>query len=417
MRLSLPDIWLLYRHELRCALRESNIILYSFLVPALLYPFMVWMTMSAISFVTGQEQRSESRVVLVGLPPGHQALAARLVAEPRVKLVESSDPRQDLALGRVDAIVEFGLKSDPNLPDNAGVTVLYDASRATSNVARDRTMRRLKSYRDGYLEREGQRTGASVGEMQAFWVETRNHSSAQDVGRFLLGILLPFTLIVILSIGGMYPAIDSTAGERERLTWETSLTLATSRLNVVLAKYFYVSTMSALAGVLNLAAMVFSMRSIIAPLSTDFANSLSFNLPWSSVLVVLVGTILLALTMSAGMMILASFARTFREGQAMVTPVFLLTLIPVAFVADSTLEFDHQMALIPVVNVALLWREAIHGSYSPNLLLATMMVMLSCVVACVAIATWVLGYEDMVLGSYGGSFWQFVRERLGWRRK
>ena len=153
MKLSWPDVWLLYRHELRCALRENNILLYSFLVPALLYPFMVWLTMSAISLVTGQEQRSVSRVVLVGLPAGHGALATRLQAQDRLELMESDDPRGDLSRGKVDAVIEFEAKSDPNLPDNAHLTIYYHASRATSTVARDRALRRLESYRDGYLER------------------------------------------------------------------------------------------------------------------------------------------------------------------------------------------------------------------------------------------------------------------------
>jgi len=48
----------------------------------------------------------------------------------------------------------------------------------------------------------------------------------------------------------MFPALDATAGERERSTWETMLSTATHKINVIIAKYAYVVTLSAMAGML-----------------------------------------------------------------------------------------------------------------------------------------------------------------------
>ena len=71
-------------------------------------------------------------------------------------------------------------------------------------------------------------------------------------------------LIIMLAMGAVYPAIDTTAGERENGTWETMMTAATSRENILIAKYLYVATMSFVAGCLNVMAMMFTMRSNIA---------------------------------------------------------------------------------------------------------------------------------------------------------
>jgi len=71
------------------------------------------------------------------------------------------------------------------------------------------------------------------------------------MGRFVLGLLLPVMLVIMLAMGAIYPAIDTTAGERENGTWETMMTTATSRENILVAKYLYVSTMSFVAGCLN----------------------------------------------------------------------------------------------------------------------------------------------------------------------
>src|SRR5437867_13210349 len=101
------------------------------------------------------------------------------------------------------------------------------------------------------------------------------------MGQFVLGMLLPIMLMVMLALGGFYPAIDSTAGERESSTWETTMTIGTSRTNVVLAKYLYVATMSATAALLNVTAITFSMRTILAPLG-GWIGTMSFQIPFRS---------------------------------------------------------------------------------------------------------------------------------------
>src|SRR5262249_50799548 len=146
-------------------------------------------------------------------------------------------------------------------------------------------------------------------------------------------------------------------------TWETLMTTATSRTNIVVAKYLYVATMAAVAGLLNLAAMLFSMRSVLSPLMGDEADRMSFQIPLASVPIIALATVLLSLFVAAGMMILASFARTFKEGQSMVTPLYLLTVLPLMFLQIPGLELTPRLALIPVVNVTLLFRELIAGSY------------------------------------------------------
>lgn len=406
--ISWPDIWILYRRELRSALRESNIILYSILVPVLLYPLMVWMMMSALSFVSGVSEERTARVALSRLPDEHLGLRQRLEAHESFVVVHTEDPLQALERREVELVLEF----EPAEGGGHHVRLHHDAARDLSRNSVGRAREALDLYRRHYLEHKARELDLGLEVLQPFWIENRNLSSGTDVGRFLLGILLPFTLIVILSIAGMYPAIDSTAGERERGTWETLMTCATGRVNLVLAKYFYVCTMASLAGLLNLGAMLFSMRSIIAPLSRDMANDLSFTISPGSLLVIVAGSVLMAMMIGAGMMVLASFARTFREGQAMVTPVFMLTLLPVSLVSDATLKFTTGLALVPVVNLALVWREAIHGTYQWQLVAITFAVQLACVTVAVWIASRILAYEDLLLGSYDGSFWRFVWKRV-----
>jgi sodium transport system permease protein len=119
--------------------------------------------------------------------------------------------------------------------------------------------------------------------------------------------------------------------------------------------------MTSVAAVLNVAAMVLTMKSILAPLLGGSSEGLTFTIPMRSIPLILLVTILLAMFIAAGMMILASFARTFREGQSMVTPFYIATFMPVLFMQSPGIEFTPKMALIPIVNVAMVFREALTG--------------------------------------------------------
>ena len=79
--------------------------------------------------------------------------------------------------------------------------------------------------------------------------------------------------------------------------------------------------------------------------------------------VVLAGTVLLALFVAAGMMILASFARNYKEGQSLVGPFYIALIMPIMFLQTPGIEFTSRIALIPVANVTMMVREAMQGIY------------------------------------------------------
>ncbi len=123
-------------------------------------------------------------------------------------------------------------------------------------------------------------------------------------------------------------------------------------------------------------------------------------------------TVLLALFLAAGMMIFAAFARTFKEGQSMVTPFYLVAILPPIMVMSPDLELNLKLALVPIANVALLFRAAIGGEYQWPLIALTLVVELVTVILCLALARLVLGFEDVLTGSYSGSFGKFLKERV-----
>ncbi len=408
------DIRLLYARELRSALRERNIVVNSILLPIFLYPILLWLVYSGISFVGGQTEGFKSRVALKGLPAEHGILKTDLSQDSQIELTDSSDPVSDLKNAKMDVLAEFlpAQGAAASVPGNFTLKLTYDNSKDRSSIARDRITQKIGRYRDLYLEGKARDLGLTASQLQQYWVQGRNVATSRQMGQFILGLMLPLFLIIMLAVGCMYPAIDSTAGEREKSTWETLMTVATPRQNIVIAKYLYVATMASTAGILNLTAMLLSMKAILAPILGDRSEGLTFQLPLKSIPLILLVTVLLALFVAAGMMILASFARTFKEGQSMVSPFYIATFLPVMFLQVPGIELTPQLALVPIVNVALVFREAVAGTYHWSLIGITIGVEVLSVALALWLATLILRYEDFMLGTYGGSFVKFLKERL-----
>ena len=419
-------IRLLYLSELRSALRERSVLINGILIPLLMYPLMMWVMFSGFLFVTARFESFDSRVEIAGLPAEHRSLLERLEDDGRTEIAEVDVPpagaaayREEvedrLLAGELDAALIFEATEDA-LPGNAAVSLLSNGSSDQSRTARGRLERALAAERSAWLDRIAEQHGIDGAEWRVFDVESNNLATGRQMGQFVMGMMIPLFFVIMIANGCLYPAIDSTAGERERNTWETTSTLATRRIHIVTAKYLYVATMGIVAGALNAAAMVVSFRSFLGPLFARLGggdeSGFAFELPLRSLPVLLLTAVLLGALIAAAMMILAAFARTFKEGQSMVTPVFLLVILPVVVLNDPSMTFTPALASIPVVNVVLLLRQAIAGNLLWLQLGITVVSNAAAIVACLWLASRVLRVEEIATGSFEGNFFQFLRQQL-----
>lgn len=414
----LRDVRVLYLRELRAALRERNIVVNSLLLPLLLYPGILWLIFSAITFVRGREEQLASRIVVSGLPEAHARLSHDLAADEDVELVDplpAGDPAAAVRSTEVDAWVEAvpAAEDGAALDGNFRLRVTYDASRDRSARAETRLVEALDGYRADWIAARAHELGATPEEWNTFRLERLDVATGEERGAFVFGIIAPLLTIIMIAVGCLYPAVDATAGERERSTWETSMTLAVSRRALVTAKFLYVATLGSAAGLLNLTGLLLTMRGILASaFGGAEVEDLVFEVPLAAVPLLVVTTLLLALFIAAGMMIFAAFARTFKEGQSMVGPFYLLCLLPALFVQAPDLTLTARWALVPIANVALLFRDAISGHFDPLLIALVLAVEAVTVVACLAVARWVLQFEEILIGSYSGSLLKFAQQRL-----
>jgi sodium transport system permease protein len=112
-------------------------------------------------------------------------------------------------------------------------------------------------------------------------------------------------------------------------------------------------------------------------------------------------------------MLMAAFARTFREGQSLVMPFYLLAVLPVLFLSAPGLSLTPATALLPVVNIALAARDAIGGVLEPIPLLVAAAATLAGIAILLRLVLAVLATEDVLVGSHQGGPFTFLRDRIG----
>lgn len=416
--MSWREISILYRHELRSALRERSIVVNSIVMPIFLYPLLLWTMFSGAALVQGLSERVTSRIAVYGLPAEHTALGDSIAALSSVEVAHDApatpvEAAEAVRSERIDAavVVQPATGEAAALEGNFVAWITYDQSEERSRRAKDRISGLIERYRAAWLEREGAALEIPPDDLAQFQIESTNVSSRGAMGASVLSLILPVFLVIMVALGCFYPAIDSTAGERERSTWETLMTVSASRTSVVTAKYLYVATLGITAGILNVLAMALTIGAVMAPSGREGAEQIQVSFSALAIVIMILGAVVLALLFAALMMILAAFARTFKDGQAMIGPVYYLALLPLFFVAEPDVGLDLQMAAVPVANVVLMIREAIQGSFQWLYIAETLGIVLIMVTLSLSLARYILGFEELLLGSYDGNLWRFIKER------
>lgn len=179
-------------------------------------------------------------------------------------------------------------------------------------------------------------------------------SSEQSVGS-IMGSILPFMLVVSLLMGTMYPAIDTTAGERERGTLETILTLPVTNRQLIVSKFITVAVIgmaSALLNILSMGAITFYMYKIM-DMQTDMGSfDLAKFIP--AIFVCIMTVFAFSLFISAVAMCVTSFARSYKEANNYITPLMLVVMFVGYIGFIPNIELTQTMAMVPVANICLL---------------------------------------------------------------
>lgn len=215
-----------------------------------------------------------------------------------------------------------------------------------------------------------------------------------DAMASLAGIL-PLILILMTITGAVYPAIDLTAGERERGTMEAMIATPAPRFLLLLSKYVAVVTVAVLTALANLLACWITLS--IGGLGRALLGERGLSLV--AIVQILPLLVIFAAFFSAILLAMCSFARSFKEAQAYLIPVMLVSLAPALLTLMPNIEFSTLLGIVPLVNILLLSRDIMTGSPQALPAFAAVFSTLLYAAAALVVASRLFGAESATAGS------------------
>ena len=194
-------------------------------------------------------------------------------------------------------------------------------------------------------------------------IRERDTSSAQKKMGMLLGMFLPYIVIMMLFAGASIVAADLVAGEKERKTLETLLVSSVGRLEIVCGKYLTIITLAMLNMIVNLFSISFSLKFMLANQSTEMAG---VSLPLNAILILLIAMIPLATLFAAILLSISTFSRNIKEARSYEQPLLIIAMLLGMVSFFPAIEISNLLALIPVVNIALLFKAVLINRTLPN---------------------------------------------------
>ncbi|NLF73409.1 MAG: CPBP family intramembrane metalloprotease [Candidatus Anammoximicrobium sp.] len=325
---------------------------------------------------------------------GPRPLSTR-VPEPRIQWVAGANLEQEVVSGSVDLAILVQRESVAGVRGDRASSLRCELiSREGSTVSKaalDYVQDRLRAVNERYVRKQLELAGQGV----RYPVQTASRIVRGTGAAFSLTTLIPLVLILMTMTGAVYPAIDLTAGERERGTLEALMAAPVPRLELLAAKYVAVVTVALLTASANLLAMTITL------VTTGLGKVLfgDAGLPPWVLVEVLALLVLFAGFFSAVLLALTSFARSFKEAQAYLIPVMLLSLAPGLISLMPGVEFNGLLAVTPLVNIVLLARGLFDGTADPTLAAVAVLATALYAVAAIGLAARVFGTDAILYGS------------------
>jgi sodium transport system permease protein len=357
------NIMLVYRKELLDIIRDRRTIISMVVIPILIFPLLtVGFSALATSFASKTKAETQKVAIVNGaLAP---ALRDSIAASSKVQLVEADSAEK--------AIVAKDIRAAIIIPDNfteklaafdttLKIEILYDESDSKSEVAQGKLRTILTNYRRDIVEGRIYERNLDPSIIDPFMVESRNIASKEKMGSFLLSLFLPYMILILSLTGAMYTAMDLTAGEKERGTMETILVSPIPRWHLATGKFLTILTTSIITTILAIISMTVTLGYAFAA-GGGMGEEFALKVSPTSIITILLLMIPTSSLFSAILMSLSLSAKTYKEAQSYVTPFMMVVIMPAMISFLPGIELGWGLAFVPIVNIALMIKEAMMGT-------------------------------------------------------
>ncbi|MBM3327659.1 MAG: ABC transporter permease [Calditrichaeota bacterium] len=389
---------IIFLKELKDILRDRRTVISMTVIPILMMPVLIigmaLITTSAVKSVMEKPSRviwlgteaaeiktavsqAQNLQLLEGIPDS--ASAVKLIREKEADAAVIAPDGFDNRLNNL-------LTGDGG--DAPALTLLEDKSRERSSFAAKKIVTAIDDSRSEIVSATLKERGIKPQLFKPFVIDRQNIKTEEEMGRFMASTMLPYFIILMLFTGAISPAADLTAGEKERMTLETLLVSGVSRTDIIIGKFLTVLLASVVSLVLSIGSFAFMFIygfKMFPELMKDVPMRFNFVVDFTTGLAALATLLPLAIIVSAVLMTICLFAKSYREAQSYTSPLMIVVIFPAIMSLMPGIELNLSMALIPVVNVSLSLKQIFAGVVDMKMLLVASLENLGIAAVCIYI--------------------------------
>ncbi|QPG04819.1 ABC transporter permease [Salinimonas marina] len=361
-------MWMVYLKELKEVVRDKKTMFFMILLPLLIFPVIFGGVVYFTSKAT-EEARTKTLTYAVQNAQNAQTINEALLAESgleRVELPADQDIKDWVKAENVDFVLTIpdNYNSQPLEAGNNELQLYYNG--AGFNAIKQRLTNIIEPIAQSSQQQAFAQLQVNDAQQQKLLepivlTEVNVADKRENMGEIVGGMVAYIVFILCLQ-GGMIPAADLGAGEKERGTLETLLISPIDRHKLVLGKFFTIAT----AGVTTSLVTVLSMavwgilvgQSLAIEAITEFMGAIGIV----DFLLIFLMLIPVVAIFSAVLLSLSIYAKTFKEAQGYMGPLVMVIIVPIILALMPGIKLEGGWAWVPLTNVALAMKELIKGT-------------------------------------------------------
>jgi sodium transport system permease protein len=400
--MSFRNVGIVYHKELVDSLRDRRTVISMIAVPLLIMPLlMIGFGVASVALL-GEAMKEVPKVMILGGEDSPRVMAELAKMSDLEIVPAKSDYADEISNKQIRAAVEIPAGFDAKLASGELTTVriyMYEGE-LKSGFGAGRLQRFFQRLRDRSVHEHLEARQLPESLARPFDIVEQNVAPPEKVGGAILGGLVPYFVILLCMTGAMYPAMDLTAGEKERGTIETILCSPVSRTHLVLGKFLMVLTASLATAILAIISMSASFgagkKLVLGLVSKEADAALQITITGKAIASIFFVVLPIAVFLSAALLALSLFAKSYKEAQSYISPLMIVMVMPAVAALLPGVELTPLLALVPVLNTSLVSKEIIAGTYHWNLIVVIFLSSSAYAALALAIAVKLFQREDVL---------------------
>ncbi|MCR2045572.1 ABC transporter permease [Anaerosalibacter massiliensis] len=354
-----------FKKEIIDTFRDKKTIFSSIIIPIIIFPLIAFVFGIGSSDI---EKESKEPVQIAILSEEKNELESFLLNHKDINIVKTEDAEKALDKLDIKVIVKIGENFDEKIQqgEKPRIELIYDDASQKSEIGKSRVEQIISGYTGYIVAKRLENAGVNPQILEPIDIKYSSVSKEGGTGLMIFSMMLPFMLTIWSAVGGIPAATDLGAGEKERQTLEPLLTTKSSRMSILMGKYFAVVVAGVIATIASLIGFLIATK-----INPDFLGE-GTTLSIKAIGIITLVCLEMALAFSSIELAISFYARNFKEAQTYLSPVSIVLMVPayLTMFVDGRAIPRHYFH-IPIINTIGVIKEVIVSVYDMKHILIT----------------------------------------------